>query len=92
MGIQISASGKFRRAFGAVCEAVHLLVNFGQDHGPVPGRCAPPCFWRDGYRYKKAGVILPELHPASVVQERLFDEAFLGLQGFGDRPIPEAAR
>jgi DNA polymerase V len=31
--------------------------------------------WRDGYRYKKAGVVLLDLHPASAVQEGLFDEA-----------------
>lgn len=31
--------------------------------------------WRDGYRYKKAGVVLLDLHPAAVVQEGLFDKA-----------------
>jgi DNA polymerase V len=31
--------------------------------------------WRDGYRYKKAGVILLDLHPAAAVQEGLFDKA-----------------
>lgn len=30
--------------------------------------------WRDGYRYKKAGVVLLDLHPASAVQEGLFDK------------------
>jgi DNA polymerase V len=29
--------------------------------------------WRDGYRYKKAGVLLLELHPVAKVQEGLFD-------------------
>jgi DNA polymerase V len=24
--------------------------------------------WRDGYRYKKAGVVLLDLHPAAAVQ------------------------
>jgi DNA polymerase V len=31
--------------------------------------------WRDGYRYKKAGVMLLDLHPAAAVQEGLFDKA-----------------
>ena len=30
--------------------------------------------WRDGYRYKKAGVVLLDLHPAALVQEGLFDK------------------
>jgi DNA polymerase V len=30
--------------------------------------------WRDGHRYKKAGVVLLYLHPASAVQEGLFDK------------------
>jgi DNA polymerase V len=30
---------------------------------------------RDGYRYKKAGVVLLDLHPAAMVQEGLFDRA-----------------
>ena len=30
--------------------------------------------WRDGYRYKKAGVVLLDLHPAAKVQAGLFDE------------------
>ena len=30
--------------------------------------------WRDGYRYKKAGVVLLDLHPATAVQEGLFDK------------------
>ena len=29
--------------------------------------------WRGGYRYKKAGVLLLDLHPASQVQEGLFE-------------------
>jgi DNA polymerase V len=31
--------------------------------------------WRTGYRYKKAGVVLLDLHRASAVQEGLFDKA-----------------
>src|SRR5271154_1860765 len=31
--------------------------------------------WREGYRYKKAGVMLLNLHPATAVQEGLFDKA-----------------
>lgn len=31
--------------------------------------------WRDGYRYKKADVVLLDLHPAAAVQEGLFDKA-----------------
>ena len=31
--------------------------------------------WREGYRYKKAGVVLLDLHPAAAVQEGLFDKA-----------------
>jgi DNA polymerase V len=31
--------------------------------------------WRDGHRYKKAGVMLLDLHPAAAVQEGLFDKA-----------------
>ena len=31
--------------------------------------------WRHGYRYKKAGVILLDLHRASALQEGLFDKA-----------------
>jgi DNA polymerase V len=31
--------------------------------------------WRDGYRYKKAGVVLLDLHPGAAVQEGLFDKA-----------------
>ena len=30
--------------------------------------------WRDGYRYKKAGVVLLDLHPAASVQQGLFDK------------------
>ncbi|HTW53386.1 MAG TPA: Y-family DNA polymerase [Stellaceae bacterium] len=30
--------------------------------------------WRDGCRYKKAGVVLLDLHPAGAVQEGLFDK------------------
>ena len=30
--------------------------------------------WRDGYRYKKAGVLLFDLHPAATVQDGLFDK------------------
>ena len=30
--------------------------------------------WRDGYRYKKAGVVLLDLRPAAAVQEGLFDK------------------
>jgi hypothetical protein len=30
---------------------------------------------RDGYRYKKAGVVLLDLHPVSAVREGLFDKA-----------------
>ena len=30
--------------------------------------------WRNGYRYKKAGVLLLDLHPSSQVQESLFDK------------------
>jgi DNA polymerase V len=30
--------------------------------------------WRDGYRYKKVGVVLLDLHPAAAVQEGLFDK------------------
>jgi DNA polymerase V len=28
--------------------------------------------WREGYRYKKAGVLLLDLHPAATMQDRLF--------------------
>jgi DNA polymerase V len=31
--------------------------------------------WREGCRYKKAGVVLLDLHPAAKVQEGLFDQA-----------------
>jgi DNA polymerase V len=31
--------------------------------------------WRDGYRYKKAGIFLLDLHPAAAVQVELFDKA-----------------
>ena len=30
--------------------------------------------WRPRYRYKKAGIMLLDLHPASRVQEGLFDK------------------
>jgi DNA polymerase V len=30
--------------------------------------------WRDGYRYKKAGVVLLDLHPSAAVQEGLFEK------------------
>jgi hypothetical protein len=30
--------------------------------------------WGDGYRYKKAGVVLLDLHPSTAVQEGLFDK------------------
>ena len=30
--------------------------------------------WRDGYRYKKAGVLLLDLHPTAAVQAGLFDK------------------
>lgn len=30
--------------------------------------------WRNGYRYKKAGVLLLDLHPAATVPDGLFDK------------------
>ena len=36
-------------------------------------RAAITALWRPGYRYKKAGVLLLDLHPANRVQEGLFD-------------------
>ena len=36
-------------------------------------RAAIAALWRPGYRYKKAGVLLLDLHPANRVQEGLFD-------------------
>jgi DNA polymerase V len=45
--------------------------------------------WRDSYRYKKAGVLLLDLHRASAVQEGLFDKTDhprrLALMGTVDR-------
>ena len=36
-------------------------------------RAGIAALWRPGYRYKKAGVLLLDLHPANRVQESLFD-------------------
>ena len=36
-------------------------------------RAGIAALWRPGYRYKKAGVLLLDLHPANQVQESLFD-------------------
>ena len=36
-------------------------------------RAGLAALWRPGYRYKKAGVLLLDLHPANRVQESLFD-------------------
>jgi DNA polymerase V len=36
-------------------------------------RAGIAALWRPGYRYKKAGVLLLDLHPANRVQEGLFD-------------------
>ena len=45
------------------------------DSGKLIGAAlaALAAIWRDGYRYKKAGVMLLDLHPASAVQAGLFD-------------------
>jgi DNA polymerase V len=37
-------------------------------------RAGLDAIWRDGYRYKKAGIVLLDLHPAAAVQEGLFDK------------------
>ena len=55
---------------------VHLPVatsDSGKLIGAALARLAS--IWRDGYRYKKAGVVLFDLHPAAMVQEGLFDKA-----------------
>ena len=55
---------------------VHLPVatsDSGKLIGAALARLAS--IWRDGYRYKKAGVVLLDLHPAAMVQEGLFDKA-----------------
>ena len=56
--------------------SVHLPVATS-DSGKLIGAAtaALRSMWRDGYRYKKAGVMLLDLHPASAVQEGLFDKA-----------------
>ena len=56
--------------------SVHLPVATS-DSGKLIGAsmAALQTMWRDGYRYKKAGVMLLDLHPASAVQEGLFDKA-----------------
>ena len=56
--------------------AVHLPVATS-DTGKLIGATLAglKSIWRDGYRYKKAGVILLDLHRASAVQEGLFDKA-----------------
>jgi hypothetical protein len=37
--------------------------------------------WRDGYRYKKAGVVLLDLHPAAAVGKRRGTSAMTGGMG-----------
>jgi DNA polymerase V len=56
--------------------AVHLPVATS-DSGKLIGAALTglASVWRDGYRYKKAGVMLLDLHPAASVQEGLFDKA-----------------
>jgi DNA polymerase V len=56
--------------------AVHLPVATS-DTGKLIGAALAGLgsIWRNGYRYKKAGVILLDLHRASAVQEGLFDKA-----------------
>jgi DNA polymerase V len=55
--------------------AVHLPVATS-DTGRLIGAALAGLgsIWRNGYRYKKAGVILLDLHRASAVQEGLFDK------------------
>jgi DNA polymerase V len=54
---------------------VHLPVATS-DSGKLIGAALAglAAIWRDGYRYKKAGVMLLDLHPAAAVQEGLFDK------------------
>jgi DNA polymerase V len=56
--------------------AVHLPVATS-DSGKLIGAALAglAAIWRDGYRHKKAGVVLLDLHPAAAVQEGLFDKA-----------------
>jgi DNA polymerase V len=56
--------------------AVHLPVATS-DSGKLIGAALTglEVMWRDGYRYKKAGVVLLDLHPAAAVQAGLFDKA-----------------
>jgi DNA polymerase V len=55
---------------------VHLPVA-SSDSGKLIGAALAglAAIWRNGYRYKKAGVVLLDLHPAAAVQEGLFDKA-----------------
>ena len=55
---------------------VHLPVATS-DSGKLIGAALAglTSIWRDGYRYKKAGVVLLDLHPAAAVQDGLFDKA-----------------
>lgn len=56
--------------------AVHLPVATS-DTGKLIGAALTGLgsIWRNGYRYKKAGIILLDLHRASAVQEGLFEKA-----------------
>jgi DNA polymerase V len=56
--------------------SVHLPVATS-DSGKLIGAAFAglKSMWREGYRYKKAGVMLLDLHPAAAAQEGLFDKA-----------------
>ena len=71
-------TNRFKPGDALHCAArpVHLPVATS-DSGKLIGAALAglKAIWRDGYRYKKAGVMLLDLHPAAAVQEGLFDKA-----------------
>lgn len=57
--------------------AVRTVAPPARDSGELIGIAldALDAIWKDGYRYMKAGVMLLDLGPEDVIQERLFDDA-----------------
>jgi DNA polymerase V len=71
-------TNRFKPNEGQHCtsRSVHLPVATSDSGKLISAALAGlKSMWRDGYRYKKAGVTLLDLHPAVAVQEGLFDKA-----------------
>jgi hypothetical protein len=79
-------SGKTKPPFAGLCGARCACPSrrATQQNGSAPRSPGLQSMWRDGYRYKKAGVVLLDLHPAAAVQQALVKN--------GDRRVSTALR